>query len=323
MLSGITPGSAARKTSSTARPSGCAPRSRSRRCCRPRNRWPRRDDPANRERRATRRGAGRTCDDPNEAVFPADFVLSSERQRAISRGSADELEVELRRCRGRPSGVPRAAATSPGRARCCSPSNSTMSTQPSSRSRPTTTCRASASSLGREDRGVAVTHRTGVDHHRGGQRVQRLDHPRVGERALDLLGERVGVLDAQGAAGSPGRSRAGWTRRPAPCPARWSEPTSPSAARLAPPLVALTTRSASRGHGGEGWSGTSTPVHSSRCAVSPGSRVPTTTSCPACCKAWAQRPPDHAGADDCDPHGLTLCPAPAGGSSVPLPRVAT
>ncbi len=77
------------------------------------------------------------------------------------------------------------------------PSSSTMSRQPRSSSRATTWPRASGVVARGEDRRVAVADARRVDHHRGGDRVERLDHPSLGKGTLDLLGQRVGVLDAE------------------------------------------------------------------------------------------------------------------------------
>ena len=73
-----------------------------------------------------------------------------------------------------------------------------MSSQPSSRSELADLPARLLVVAGDEHRRVAVAHRRGVDHHRGRDRVEALHHPRLGERALDLLRQRVGVLHAQG-----------------------------------------------------------------------------------------------------------------------------
>ena len=155
---------------------------------------------------------------------------------------------------------------------------------------------------GHEDGGVAVTDRSRVDHHRCRHRVQRLDHLRLGEGALDLLGQRVGVLDAQRGWEAPLMS-SGFDTSTSTLPARWSAPTRPSAARLRRAVRRVDHELGVRRHRLQGLQRRRrTPAHSSRSPRLlgvPGAHGDLVALLGEGC---GQRAPDDAAADHCDPH---------------------
>ena len=75
---------------------------------------------------------------------------------------------------------------------------------------------------------VRALHERRVDHHRRRHGVERLDDAHVGQRALDLLAERVVVADGERRRHARARCPAGWRRRAAPCPRAARSPPSPA-----------------------------------------------------------------------------------------------
>ena len=162
-------------------------------------------------------------------------------------------------------------------------------------------------------RGLAE--RLRVDHQRGGQGVEGLDDLGLGEGALDLLAEGVGVLDEQGGREALRRSRAGWRCRRSTLPARLSAPARPSTSRVAAPEEALTTSSAPAAASAKvasatpGWSpcqaengGLPMPSGSVRASVASRVAGADHDGVAELVQAAGDRLADHAGAENCDVH---------------------